>query len=929
MKRFPTLLLAACALGALALSISAQARIRIVGGPQPARPAVEDEKIVPADDPNAVKPVDPTPEEHDRIAELIEQLGDAHLVVRDRAMSELAGFEARALGQVREAKGHDDDEIANRCGLLEEVIMSRQGELFLAARRLNLSIDELNLHLNNSDVTQLLTILKSRAQAGMVPLWARVMARLAARPQLYPTAQLCREIEGNTGYGEALAKAARAPEAAPYARNLLLLMALLPPGDPADTVEALTQMRFSIGTGRGIEETLSATPDFRGVYDAEKSLAAVTGRPDPNKEDPEGAAEVRTALALSLTGTCTEQQLNAAELPALKEMSPLILNAWLGLLQRSGLNARIEGALNDLLKEGADTRRISIAAGAYTNITPVADVVARFGDLPFEAQLSVLDNWWLNPRDAATTQAFLITLLKHDQPGIRRAAAMSLGQYRAASTVTALLGAINDTEAGPRALESLVGMSDMLDASQLETLANALPEAGLLARPLIAEILVRSNHQKGLEPLIAAWREVLPRNELPLAWLVFANQPETPIGAIASARLSQRDDSWAQRHLFLINLLSNADLELTRALFELDDAQGFALIEDIARDENDPMRLEAMKALAMAGRDAAFIDNWLKGMTGEVKDPLGGNIGEAVALSNTQQADDWRRTALQQGVGAANLRWVYQGVIAGRGSVTRAELVEVLFSTPESARNWSGNWELLQGPLSDKASRNLATGLMFSDNSNLINQPGLALLLRDAGVDLLAALYGDAEKPTPRDGTQIYTTAVLGDETRATEIIKRTEFKEDGSNFASLTIARAWLGLLEGDENRRLKLGVSMNPTNLFGALRHREQAAGGNAPALYTLLDTFGPDAIRFKRGQTAEARLVDQRWGSPYMDVQGVAESAYHPGGTPPELAGAQIAMLFEQPPPEEWRNWWSSRRGLVEWNAETAKFKFTELP
>lgn len=928
MKRIPTIVLAACALAALALSISAQARIRIIGGPQPARPTTEEKKD-PADDPNAVQPVDPTPEEHDRIADLIEQLGDAHLVLRDRAMSELAGFEARALAQVREAKQHDDDEIANRCGLLEEVIMSRQGELFLAARRLNLSIDELNLHLNNQDVTQLLTILESRAQPGMVPLWARVMARLSARSQLYPTAQLCREIEGTNGYGEALARAARAPEAVPYARNLMLLMALLPPGDPADTVEALTQMRFNVGAGRGIEEALSATSDFRGVYDAEKSLAAITGRPDPNKEDPEGAAEVRTALALSVTGTCTENQLNAAELPKLADMSPLILNAWLGLLERSGLNARIEAALNQLLKDGADTRRVSIAAGAYTNITPVSDVIAKFREFPFEAQLSVLDNWWLNPREPATTQPFLITLLKHEQAGIRRAAAMSLGQYRAASTCAALLGVIHDAEAGPRALESLVRMSDLLLPGQLETLAKALPEAGLHTRPLIAEILIRSGHEAGLTPLIDAWREILPRNELPFAWQVFESRPETPVGAIAGARMALLDDSWSRKNLFLVNIVTNADLELTRALLAGDNAAGFALIEDMARDYNDPLRLEAMKALAIAGRDESLIDDWLKGLSGEIKDPLGGNIGEAIALSNTTQADEWRRTALQQGIGATNLRWVYQGVIAGRGSVTRTELIEVLFSTPESARDWSGNWELLNGPISEKATRNLATGLMFGDNSNLINQPGLALLLRDAGVDLLAAMYGDAEKPTPRDATQIYTTAVLGDVKRAKEIIARTEFKEDGSNFSSLMIARAWLGLLEGGENRRLKLGVSTDPTNIFGAMRHREQAANGNADALYKLLDTYGPEAIRFKKGQTAEARLVDQRWGSPYMDVQGVAEAAYHPGGTPPKLGGSQLAMLFDQAPPEEWRDWWAARRGLITWNAEFSKFTITELP
>ena len=928
MKRIPTILLAACALAALALSISAQARIRIVGGPQPSRPATEEKKN-PADDPNAVQPVDPTPEEHKRIAELIDQLGNQHLVLRDRAMSELAGFAERALGQVREAKTHDDDEIANRCVLLEEVIMSRQGELFLAARRLNLSIEELNIHLNNDDVTQLLTILKSRAQAGMVPLWARVMSQLAPRPQLYPTALLCREIEGNTGYGEALARAARTPEAAPYARNLMLLMALLPPGDPADTVEALTQLRFSIGDGRGIEEVLSATTDFRGVYDADKSLAAKAGRPNPNTEDPEGAADVRIALALSITGTCTENQLNAAELPALESMSPILLNAWLGLLQRSGLNARIEATLNKLLADGADTRRISIAAGAYTNVTPVSNVIEVFGTLPFEAQLSVLDNWWLNPREPLVTQPFLTELLRHDQPGIRAAAAMSLGQYRATGTCAALLDVIGDAEAGPRALESLLRMSELLSADLLATLAKTLPEAGLLTRPLIAEILVRSNHEQGLTPLMEAWHEVLPRNELPLAWLVFASRPESPAGAIAAARLATQRDSWALNQLFLTNVLNNADLELTRALLALDDAQGFNLLEEIASDENDPLRLEAMKALAMAGRDEGLIDDWLKRMTGEIKDSLGGNIGEAVALSTTTQADEWRRSALQQGIGSANLRWVYLSVIAERGSVTREDLVEVLFSTPESARQWAGNNQLIGTQLSDKASRNLATGLMFGDGNNLMNQPGLALLLRDAGVDLIAALYGDAENPTPRDSIQIYTTAILGERERALPIIERTEFKEDGSNFASLTIARAWLGLLEGGENQRLKLGASANPTNIFGAVRHREQAAEGNIRALYTLLDTFGPDAIRFKRGETAEAKLVEQRWGSPYMDVQGVAEAAYHPGGTPPELAGAQIAMLFNETPPDRWRDWWAARRGLAQWDAELGKFIFTELP
>lgn len=922
------MLLVACVLAGVGLSINAQ-RIRIVGGPQPVRPSDEGEKKNPADDPNAVQPVEPTPAEHDRIAELIEQLGDPHLVLRDRAMSELAGFEARALGQVREAKAHDDDEIANRCGLLEEVIMSRQGELFLAARRLNLSIEELNIHLNNQDVTPLLTILKSRAQPGMVSLWAQVMARLAGRSQLYPAARLCRESEGTSGYGEAVARAARTPEAAPYARNLLLLMALMPPGDPDDTVEALTQLRFSIGEGGGMEAALSATGDFRGLYTSEKSLAAVTGRPDANAEDHEGASEIRTALALSITTQCTEQQLNAAELPALSDMSPIVLNAWLGLLQRSGLVSRVQAALHQLLDDGADIRRVSIAAGAYANVTSVGDVINGFATLPFEAQLSVLDTWWLSPREPLVMQAFLVTLLKHERAGLRRAGAMLLGQYRAGSTTAALMSVMDDAECGPRALESLLRMYDLLAPEQLDRLAQALPRAGLLTRPLIAEILVRSGHERGVQPLIDAWRVVLPRNELPLAWLVFAERLDTPLGALAAARLALEPEGWDQRQMLLLNGLSNGDLELTRALLALDDAQGFALLEDIAGDENDPVRLESMKALAMAGRDDVLVDDWLKRLSGEIKDPLAGNIGAAVALSNSPQAEAWRRAALQQGIAATNMRWVVESVLAGRGGVTRDELIDVLFSTPENARNWSGNWELLTGALPAKAARNLATGLMFGDEDGLIRQPGLALLLRDAGVDLVAALYGDAETPAPRTPLQIYTTALLARPERAVPIIERTEFKEDGSNFAALTISRAWLGLGEDRDNRRLKLGVSTNPANLFGALRHMEQAHAGDAPALYALLDAFGPDTIRFKRGETAEARLVDQRWGAPVMEVEGVGEAAYAAFAGSPTLATAQIAALFAEPPPVQWRDWWAARRGLLEWNAETGKFTFVEMP
>jgi hypothetical protein len=925
MKRLVSAALTACAVATFALSAISAQRVRIIG-PEPARPA--EEKSDAAEDPNAVQPEDPTPEERDRIAALIEQLGDRHLVLRDRAMSELAGFEARALGQVREAKQHDDDEIANRCHLLEEVIMSRQGELFLAARRLNLSIEELNLHLNNQDVAPLLSILRTRAQPGMVHLWASVLARMAGRSEVFPTAQVCREVEGTAGYGQAVAKAARAPEAAPHSRNLLLLLALMPPGEPADTVEALTQLRFSIGEGRGLEQALNATEDFRGVYTPEATLAATGGRPDPNVEDPEGAAEVRAALALAITSRCTVQQLAAAELPAPEAMSPMLLGAWLGLLQRSGLTDRIGACLRQLLADKADARRITIAAGAWAGVAGVQEVMDAFDTLPLPAQLTVLDTWWLRPREPERLHPFIVRLLEHQQPGIRDAGCMLLGQYRSASSARALMGML-DTPAAARTLQSLLGMADLLETAQLETLAARFPGADLLTRPLIGETLVRSAKPEAVEPLLKSWRENLPRSELPLAWLVLASRPDTPAGAFAAAQIAGDDQAWGEALEVLTRTLGNQDLELIRALLSGDGESGFALLHALAADENEPLRLRAMRALALADRDGELIEDWLKRLSGEIRDPLGGSIGAAVAFSNTTQADDWRRSTLQQGVEAANLRWVYQGVLAGRGGVTREELIDVLFSTPDSARTWMGSGRLLQGPLSAKAAGNVATALMMSDSSRVISNPGMTLLLKEAGVDLLQAMYGDAESPRPRDSVQVYATALLGEPDQARAIIKRTELAEDGSNFVSLTVARAWLGLLDADENRRLKLGISMDPTNLFGAVRHLEQAAGGDAAALYRLLDTHGPHAARFKRGATAGARMVDQRWGSPYMELQGVAEAAVRADLSGATLAGVLLEPLFADAPPGHWPDWWGARRGLLDWDEAAGRYVFREMP
>jgi hypothetical protein len=923
-----------CVVAGIAILVSASLAQRIVirrGGSYSNTSSGNTAGNEPAIDPNAVQPVDPTPEEGTRIAELIEQLGDDRLVSRDRAMSELAGFDAKALGQVRGAKTHDDDEIANRCALLEEVINSRQGELFLAARRLNLTIVELNTYLLNEDVTPLLSILRARAQAGMVPLWARVLARLAGRTQLFPTAELCREIEGTTGYGQAVCKAARDPAAAAAAGNLMLLMVILPPGDPADTIEAMTQLRFSLGGGEGIEQVLSTSADFRGLYDAPTLLAARKGKPDPILEDPEGAPEMRVALALNMLQSCTEDQLGAANLPAMNAMSPMQLSAWLGLLQRSGLNARIESAMVSVLAAGADTRRVSITAGAYAGVAPVADVTDMFDTVPFEAQLSILDALWLNPREARVLQPFLTKLLAHERPGVRVAAAQSLGQYRAVSTASALLNAaLQDAATAPAALASLRRMAELLTPAQLASLAAELPKAGLLTRPLLAEILVDSGNATALKPLVDGWKVELARNELPLAMKVLALSHKTPAGAFAAARIADHVGSSMELDAYMLQSLDNGDLEMVRDLLALSDDDGFAIMRAIATDENDSSRLNAMKTLAMAGRDSDLIQGWLKRLAGEIKDPLGTSVGEAVALSLDPTAEEWKRTTLQQGAKAPLMWYVMRSVLTGRSKlVTREQLLDVLFDTPENAATWSSYPELIGGAMPPRAASNLATALAFTQGPGLFVQPGVALMLADSNVDILKIMFGDAENPTPRDQMQLFTTAVLGDPVRARAIVEAAQVSPDGSNYVAVMVSRAWLGLLPGDESRRLRDGVAGDPVNIFGAVTRMQRARQGDAGALRVLLDAFGPDSIRFQRGDTAGMSLVEQQWGSPYMDEQGVADAAYSPS-LPAQWLGAEpIAALFQAHPPAAWRDWWACRRALLEFDATSGKFAFTELP
>jgi hypothetical protein len=405
MRRFAWVLLAALALLPASAAMGQGRIIRIgpsgrpIETPEPPKPAEPTGPVVEA--------VEPTKEEADRIAELIEQLGASRLALRDRAMAELATFAEKALRQVREGKSNQHDEIANRCEVMEEVISSRQAELYLAARRLSLEPAELERLLGAEDVQPLLALLKSRAQPGMTPVWARVLAKLAGRPQLVVAAQLCIAAEGAEGYGGALAGAGKqAPAPVPaQAASLVMLASLLPPARAADAVQALSSFGAAIGGAEGVEGALRAAQALRGTYAAPEALAATAAEQAPDAES------LRLALALSLVPACTETELAAAAVPAFGSMSTLAVQEYLKLLGRSGLAARAEGALVALVAQGASPRALSLAGAAWASAVPVARIATEFESLPYPARIGALDALWLNPREAARTRDFLAALL--------------------------------------------------------------------------------------------------------------------------------------------------------------------------------------------------------------------------------------------------------------------------------------------------------------------------------------------------------------------------------------------------------------------------------------------------------------------------------------------------------------------------------------
>lgn len=921
-----------CAIIALALwpACLADGQGRIV-----IRPSVPEPKGgpqgQPAASPDAVAPIEPTAEEADRIAELIEQLGAERLSQRDRAMAELAGFEARALRQVRLGKDHQDDEIAARCALLEEVIQSRQAELFLAARRLSLQPSELERLLAAEDVKPLLDILRSRAQPGLVALWARVLGRLAARTQVIPTAQLCINVEGIEGYGIALAEAGRSPLLQPdQATGLAGLVAMLPPTRAVDVVDALTHCALVAGGAEGVQAALRAAAVLRGTYTARQVMESLQGDDAALRKRGNDAVGLRQAVAVCLAPGCTEAELASAGLPALAAMNPLVLSEYLALLRRSGLLSRLSNVLVQLVTAGASARALSTAGAAWADASSIETVREGFAALPGAAQLGALDALWLNPREPRVLQPFLLGLLGHSDSSLRSAAARLLRQYRAKSTVAALAkAAVGGDVISPIALESLVAMADLLrdQPTELEGLVKLLPGSDLALRGPLVDVLVASASPPAHKALLEEWRKLLPRNELMSACEVLAADPSTPAGAYAASVMSGVETRFQKVQMGA--RLDQGDFVLVRALMSASATDGFALLRALAADQRSSSRGIAAGALAFAGKDGDEIHDWIRRLAGETPDQDVGSLEYAVAMSAQPAAEEFRRRALQQGAASPHIQCVVLAVEAGRsGTITREELLRVLFDTPANARNAldyaSG---LLRGPIPEEAMRTITTTMLFSEEFQPLGDPDSALLLAESGVDVLQLLFGDDAEAAPRDAQRLLMTALLGEPARAAAMLDKVTEAEDGSNFQALLFARAWLGKAESrDRGRLLRLGMD-HPTLRMFALR--KGADAGNAHDLRGLMDRFSSLGGQFSEAATAGIELRVDRWRGIMVDLDGAAGPAFGLEATQRNLAVARLQRLFAPTMPVDWDTWWSARRALVERDNQTGRYHFVELP
>lgn len=926
-------LLAGCVVFAAAV-VQAQ-RVRIVGGRSSSGPATNGPGE--AQPENKVQPVDPTPEQAEKISKLIEQLGAPTLRERDRAMSELAEFGACAIKQVKEAQGHDDDEIGHRCTVLLEVLYSGKAELFLAARRLGMTDKELEQKLSAPDPTPLLLTLEQNAGAGMAPIWARVLTSLSDKPSRFPAALACRKCEGAEGYGGALARAAREIEtrqSGSRTSGLVSLVSLLPPQGAEQAImvlAALSAAESPVARLQQVDEVIRAARALRGIYEAHACLAVLTEENLRALATPGGVKAERLlfAVALALAPAVSQSQLKALKLPSLMELSVIELQEYAALCARSGLAAELLGAIELFSKSAGQERAVTIFAQALGQCHGAA--LAAFDNLPLAAQLGVLDAWWFVPPAAAAVQPFLLKMLESPQPALRAACAELAGGYRALSTARALAQcALKFEDTLPIALGALAPMADLLAEAApeaLKALTARLEGASMEQSGPLIDVLAASGDAAARLALRARFAKSLAFNELGRAMRMFWGETQSALGAYCGvmryvALMSGQDESVLERQGF-----GHGDWVMMRALLARDDAGGFALLETLAANPYIDEGGKALVALALAGKDAKLAPSWSK-LLGST-DPRQFAIIAALAVSQTPEGEEFRARARKQALDSPERMALFAAVAMGRGGkVTRDMLLEDLADKPDEYLSRAPVARVvLAGPLPARLVNALATNaLLERDTSFPAMRPDDALIMLMNKADVLKLLYGAQADPVPRTPLQISATAALAPTAEAAAIVERLEAAKDGANFELRECARALTGKLSPALARAVLRSPTAGLFEFFVRMRRAQEHEREAALALLDGCTTLGT----WHEGETIACFNGSSRYGVEEAGFYGSARAILEqPAPQNGSLLAVMLARhLLGETTGEDGALWWRSRRGLLEFDAAEKRLKIVQL-